>query len=150
MILIRRLLFWFMIVFAVTLATITLSPSLRSEILGLVERPYSREVLATAEGQVLNDGKVYKVIKFRGPTSIFIEVVEPKDETKLLARVVIPDRRDGLFNLKGRVTRLAIDDIDEDGKYELLVPTFDDQLVPHLNVYRYDNDSKEFIALKGT
>jgi hypothetical protein len=53
-----------------------------------------------------------------------------------------------MFNLHGRVTRLAIADIDEDGANELLIPTFDDQLVPHLNIYRYIPSAQRFEQVK--
>lgn len=108
-----------------------------------------REVLATAEGDLLNTGKIVKVIKYRGPEGIFVEIVDNDPEhTDLIAKIVIPDKRDGLFNLHGRVTRLAIADFDNDGANELLVPTFDDQLVPHLNIYRYNPQSRQFDSVK--
>jgi hypothetical protein len=108
---------------------------------------YTREILATAEGDLLNNGKIVKVIKYKGPESIFLEVLQP-DSGELIARVILPDKHDGLFNLHGRVTRLAIADIDNSGNNVLLVPTFDDQLVPHLNIYRYNVEGKHFEAVK--
>jgi hypothetical protein len=65
-------------------------------------------------------------------------------KTGLIDRVLLPDKHDGLFNFEGHVTRLAIADIDQDGTMELLAPTFDQQLVPHLNVFRYNKDLKKF------
>lgn len=102
--------------------------------------PAHREILATVEGDVLNDGQIARVIKFRDRRGIFVEVLrETKDGvTDVIDRIALPDRHDGLFNVQQRATRLAIADVDEDGKFELIAPSFDNQLVPHLNVFRYN------------
>ena len=120
-------------------------PSLRERAQSYLARP-GQEILATAEGNVLNDGSTCKVIKFRSADGIFVEVMKmlPNGETELVDRILLPDKHDGLFNFQGHVTRLAIADIDNDGKVELLAPSFDNQLVPHLNVFRYNPDLKRF------
>ena len=134
----------FLLLTALLLAAV-LTPSLRMGIqqrLGIT----GREVLATAEGDLLNDGSQARVIKFRDRNGIFVEVlrVHPDGSTTAVDRVVLPDRHDGLFNYQGHITRLAIIDVDEDGKMELLAPSFDHQLVPHLNVFRYNADIGRF------
>ena len=100
----------------------------------------SREVLATAEGDLLNDGTTTKIIKYQNAEGLFVEIVKPSSTgtTQLIDRILLPDKHDGLFNFQGHVTRLAVADIDNDGKMELIAPTFDNQLVPHLNVFRYN------------
>jgi hypothetical protein len=124
---------------AACLLAAVLTPSIRER---LQERflPVGREILATAEGDLLNDGGMSKVIKYRNRDGIFVEILkmEGNGGTALVDRVLLPDKHDGLFNFQGRVTRLAIADVDHDGKMELLAPTFDNQLVPHLNVFRYN------------
>jgi hypothetical protein len=114
-------------------------PSWREKVQSHLFHP-EREVLATAEGDLLGDGTSVKVIKFRGGEGIFLEVVKTDDDgaSRPVDRILLPDKHDGLFNFQGHVTRLAIADIDHDGKMELLAPTFDNQLVPHLNVFRYN------------
>ena len=119
----------------------------RHKLQALFDSGYSREILATVDGDLLNSGKPVKVIKYKGPESIFSEVIQP-DTGELVARILLPDKHDGLFNLHGRVTRLAIADIDGNGSNVLLAPSFDDQLVPHLNIYRYNPIGKRFEAVK--
>lgn len=134
----------FLILTAILLA-IVITPSLREQIRARFI-PEGRSILATAEGDVLNDGSVAKVIKYRDREGIFVEIlkVEEGGKTTYVDRLLLPDRHDGLFNYKGHVTRLAIADVDDDGKMELLAPSFDNQLVPHLNVFRYNAGIKRF------
>lgn len=125
--------------------TIALVPAWRERVQAAVASS-GREVLATVEGDVLNDGSTAKVIKYRGHDGIFVEVlaVDANGATKPIDRILLSDKHDGLFNYAGHVTRLAIADVDSDGKMELLSPTFDNQLVPHLNVFRYNPELKRF------
>ena len=141
----RRLIFSLAIVIALLFMGVAAVPSWRQwaqSYFTLV----GNEVLATAEGDLLNDGSVVKVIKYRSDVGIFVEIlaIDEKGGTKLIDRILMPDKRDGLFNYQGHVTRLAIADIDNSGQQRLLVPTFDNQLIPHLNVFRYNPAIKRF------
>src|SRR3954469_11225727 len=126
-------------VVAAALALAASVPSLRERAQRFFVKP-GQEILATAEGDVLNDGSPCKVIKYRNDDGIFLEIlrVQPNGDTTVVDKVLLPDKHDGLFNFHGHVTRLAIADIDNDGKLELLAPTFDSQLVPHLNVFHFN------------
>jgi hypothetical protein len=134
----------FLLLSAAMLAAV-LTPSVREAIQKKLTRP-GREVLATAEGDVLNDGSKAKVIKYRDADSLFVEVMRVREDgsSDLVDRILLPDKHDGLFNYQGHVTRLAIADVNQDGKLELLAPSFDNQLVPHLNVFRFNPDSGRF------
>jgi hypothetical protein len=133
-----------MILAAAALAAV-LTPSIREQVQAYLSNS-GREILATAEGDLLNDSSTTKVIKYRDNQGIWVEILKVADDGKtgLIDRVLLPDKHDGLFNFEGHVTRLAIADIDQDGTMELLAPTFDQQLVPHLNVFRYNKDLKKF------
>src|ERR1700679_3776104 len=123
---IGRLAAWSVGIIGVLLVAVCIYSPSRHKIQELMDRGYSREVLATVDGDLLNNGTPVKVIKYKGPESIFLEVVDPSSG-ELMARIVLPDKHDGLFNLHGLVTRLAIADIDSSGANVLLIPTFDDQ-----------------------
>jgi hypothetical protein len=139
------MLFSVLMLLAAALLAAALTPSVRTSVQSHLAG-VGREVLATAEGDVLNDSTVAKVIKYRNRDGIWLEVIKDEGGGKslLIDRLPLPDKHDGLFNFQGHVTRLAIADIDQDGTMELLAPTFDQQLVPHLNVFRYNKDLKKF------
>jgi len=134
----------FLLLTAILLAAV-LTPALRTSVQNYFARP-GREVLATAEGDLLGDNSVVKVIKYRSEEGLFVEVLkmDATGASTLLDRLQLPDKHDGLFNYQGHVTRLAIADVDGDGKMELLAPSFDNQLVPHLNVFRYNPAIQRF------
>lgn len=141
----RRSLLIIAAVIAAALVATVLIPSLRERAQHYFMHE-ENEILATAEGDLLNDGSVTKVLKVRSGDGIYVEVLKmkPNGDTTVVDRIVLPDKHDGLFNYQGHVTRLAIADIDNDGKYELLAPTFDNQLVPHLNVFHFNPESGHF------
>lgn len=133
------------LILTATLLAAVLTPSLRLRVQQYLIHP-GRDVLATAEGDLLNDGSLAKAVKFRTEEGIYVEVVkhDSSDTSTTVDRILLPDKHDGLFNFHGHITRLAIVDVDEDGTLELLAPTFDNQLVPHLNVFRYNPLIKRF------
>jgi hypothetical protein len=110
------------------------------------------EILATAEGDLLGDGTSVKIIKFRNGEGIYVEILKmlPNGDSHVVDRILLPDKHDGMFNYQGHVTRLAVADINNDGHMELLVPTFDNQLVPHLNVFHYNPTTTRFEPFQPT
>lgn len=134
------------VLIALVFIIITLVPPLRQFVQFQLSPHAEQEILATAEGDVLNDGSIVKVIKVRNSDGIYVEILKPLEngDTKSIDRIQLPDKHDGLFNFQGHVTRLAIADIDNDGKFELLAPSFDNQLVPHLNVFHFNPESNRF------
>lgn len=141
---VRWLILSILILTAAVLLAAVLTPSLREKIQARLTTS-GREILATAEGDLLNNGSSVKVIKFRSREGIFVEVVRvTPSSSEMIDKISLPDKLDGLFNYQGHVTRLAIADIDQDGQLELLAPTFDPQLVPHLNVFRYNPQNRRF------
>lgn len=141
----RWLMFSGLLLLAATGLAATLTPSFRAAIQNKFSQ-HEREVLATAEGDLLHTGKPVKVIKYRGLEGLYVDIVRPDESgpNALVERLSLPDKHDGLFNLHGHVSRLAIADIDQDGRMELLAPSFDNQLVPHLNVFRYNPAVQHF------
>lgn len=120
-------------------------PSWRTSVQEYFTKP-EHDILATAEGDLLGDGSNCKVIKYMGSEGVYVEIrkLKPDGNSDLVDRVLMPDKHDGLFNFQGHVTRLAIYDIDQDGKLEVLAPTFDNQLIPHMNILKYNSDSRHF------
>jgi hypothetical protein len=132
-------------VIALALVVAAAIPSLREKVQSRFAL-HTQEILATADGDLLGDGSSVKVIKFRNGDGIFVEILkmQANGDSKLIDRITLPDKHDGMFNYQGHVTRLAVADINNDGQLELLVPTFDNQLVPHLNVFHFNSTLGKF------
>ena len=110
--------------------------------------PEKREILAKTQGDLTGKGEFVLLIKVKTRDELFVEVysVDPKtNETHFLAKLAIPEHRDGYFEFRGQPTNLALADLDADGILEVIVPAFDDNLIPRLHVFRYDPAAKVFI-----
>jgi len=70
--------------------------------------------------------------------------VENPETSNLLAKITLPEKRDGYFQLKGNATNLGLVDVDGDSILEIIAPTFDDQMVARLNIYKFNADTKGF------
>jgi hypothetical protein len=125
-----------------------LHPAVRSEIRSHVLKE-TRTVVSKAVGDLRGDGTQLSVVKVKTRNSLILEVYEPQAESspKLLGRTEIPNAREGYFTFDGQATNLAVDDIDGDGRPEVLVPSFDVNMVGQLSVYRFDNDTKSLRRL---
>lgn len=123
----------------------TLQPTLRSGIQELL-LPNGRKILSKATSDFGSAGSSYTVVKVKTRDSMFLEVYTNVSDgsQQLLERLQLGDQKDGYFDFNGHPMNLAIDDIDNDGKPEILAPSFDSNLVGHLNVFHFDPASKLF------
>ena len=105
------------------------------------------EILSVVEGDLLNDGSRVKVVKFKTMEGIVLEFYsDNRDGSRhQISRVVLPNAKDGFFNHRGEAVQLVVTDLNGDGTMELLSPTFDAQLVAHLNPFRYSSKHNGFI-----
>lgn len=136
--------FSFVALFAASLLT-ALHPDVRAQVRGSLLRDY-RTVVSSAKGDLTNDGTSYNIIKVKTRDDLILEVYKGSNEGKLelVEKIQMPNQRDGYFSFNGQATNLAVDDIDGDGRPEILVPSFDRDLVGHLNVFRFDPTAKNF------
>ena len=106
----------------------------------------TRTVISTVSGDIQGTGTTLTVVKVKTGEGLFLEVYDPQTDgtQKLVEKIGMMDTKDGYFNFNGHATNLAIEDIDGDGKPEILAPTFDQNLVGHLNVYRFDSSAQSF------
>lgn len=113
---------------------------------------HSRQILAKADADLTGKGDWVTVVKVQTSDTLALEIyrIDPQHTTsEFLKRIVLPDRRDGYFIFHGNATNLAITDVDGDHVLDIIAPTFDESLVPRLNVYRYDPEIKDFIKFSG-
>jgi hypothetical protein len=120
-----------------------LHPGLRSAVRGTFAKDY-RSVLSSVHGDLLGNGTDYTIVKVKTRDNLFLEIYDSvkNGSSHLVSRIDIADKKDGFFSFNGQATNLALDDIDGDGKLEIIVPSFDQNLVGHLNLYRYNQDVK--------
>ncbi|NQZ01607.1 MAG: hypothetical protein HRT45_13170 [Bdellovibrionales bacterium] len=129
---------------------ISTSPSMRNHFRSKYFRP-NRKVLSIVTGNLLNDGQIVKAVKYKTVTGVVIEILGSGQNgaRSLIDTITIPGEHDGFFNFRGgNATQLAVIDVDDDGSFELMAPTFDDQLVAHLNIYKYNPIRKVFLPVK--
>lgn len=131
------------------LIAMSLIPQTRELIRNLIVSE-SRTVLAKAEAVLPTGGGKLAVVKVQTADTLAIEIFESEPEGKrvtFIKRMVLPEIRDAYFNFHDQTTNLAISDLDGDGNLEILAPTFDEDLVPRLNLYRYDIEKKDLVRL---
>lgn len=130
---------------AMALVTVAVVPNLRLAVKDLILNP-QREVLAKVSGRLYPEGPRMMILKIRSGGVLSLEVFT-NDElgiSTLIAKIPLFETRDGHFMLQGNATNLALTDVNQDGRLEILAPTYDDQMVPRLNIFRYNEDSKDF------
>jgi hypothetical protein len=148
-------------IFLMTLAAIgfvaAVHPDVRASVRGSLRADY-RTVVSTAKGDLSGTGTLYTVAKVKTRDNIYLEIFQTITEQtesgqaatasqRLVERIEISDARDAFFSFNGQATNLAIDDVNGDGRPEILAPTFDRNLVGRLNVIEYDNNTQGFTKL---
>lgn len=113
-----------------------------------------RTVLARADGLLESatggpDDQV-SVVKVQTMDTLSLEIYTKTAASNQLVfqkRIVLPEHRDGYFTFRGNATNLVLSDVDGDGHSEIIAPTFDENLVPRLNIYKYVPQSQSFVRL---
>ncbi|MDX9730159.1 MAG: hypothetical protein RBT63_00175 [Bdellovibrionales bacterium] len=141
-------------------------PDIRSGVRNTLRADY-RTVVSTARGDLNGTGSLFTVAKVKTRDNIYLEIFETvvsasesntgealgdnggsvESTLRLVERIELADTRDAFFNFNGangQATNLAIDDIDGDGRMEILAPTFDRNLVGRLHVFQYDDATRGF------
>ncbi|OFZ19371.1 MAG: hypothetical protein A2Z20_01950 [Bdellovibrionales bacterium RBG_16_40_8] len=121
------------------------STDARKKIRHAFSRP-ERVILSVATGKILPNSADGKVVKLMTPDGIALEIYGPiKDNIQpLIDRILLRDKYDGYFQFKGRAANLALKDMNNDDIFEVIAPSYDSSLTPHLNIFKYDGDSSSF------
>lgn len=112
-------------------------------------QPDYRKLVSTVIGDVLGDGTPIQVTKVKTRDALFLEIYKPSKSgaRELIQRIKLDEQKDAYFTLKGKVINLAIDDVYGDHTLEIIAPAFDQNLTAHLNIYKYDKNSKLFYKM---
>ena len=141
------LIFFSFIVFNAFSSFVLFSPEWRKKAQSKT-RSQQRTMLSVVEGDLLNEGSLIKVVKFKSLEGIVLEFYSEPAEggwSKQISRVILPNAVDGFLNHHGRPVQLAVSDLDGDGTMELLAPAFDSQMIAQLNPYKYSHEQKGFV-----
>lgn len=142
-------LFSTLIAISLALAAVNLKESWRTSLRETL-LPNKREVLAKARGDLVGGGANFQRTKVKTQDNLVIEVYEldpVSKKTLFRARAILPERRDGLFNYRGSATNLLLMDIDNDNGLEIIAPSFDENMVPRLHIYKFNDQSGSLDAL---
>lgn len=107
----------------------------------------NRVVLSSVSGEVIPDSSDTKVIKLKTNNGIFLEVYKKESGIFTLVQRFELGTSDAYFSFYGKSSNLALDDIDGDNLNEILVPIYDEKLVAHLAILKYDPHTKVFSRL---
>ncbi len=121
-----------------------LNDGLRHKVRSLVAPP-ERTVLSVATGMILPDAPG-RVVKLLTPEGVVIEAYGPINTEKqpLIDRIVLKNQRDAHMQFQGRATNLALKDLNGDRIFEIIAPSYDSRLIPHLNIFKLNLESKKY------
>ncbi len=130
---------------AMVLIAIAVIPSLR----GKIKEAFiysGRDVITKVSGKLTESGPQVTILKVKNNNVLNIEVFSSDEQgnLNLIARLPLFESRDGFFLLEGNATNLSLTDVNKDGSLEIIAPTYDDQMVPRLNIFRYQSDTGTF------
>jgi hypothetical protein len=106
-----------------------------------------REILAKAQGDLNGRGLNIVAIKVKTADTLSVEIYDwnlQKTGTQFRSRIILPEKRDAFMNFRDNAVNLALADVDNDGNLEIIAPTFDENLIPRLNVYKYQESTQSF------
>lgn len=131
---------------AMIVTTVAVIPNLRNSVKELFSSD-SRTVIAKVSGSLTPEGPNVTVLKIHSKSFLELEVYKTDADgggMAMIAKIPLSESRDGYFSLKGNSTNLALTDYDGDGTLEIVAPTFDDQMVPRLNIFKYNSATHGF------
>jgi len=130
---------------ALVVTTIAITPRLRQGVRDFFV-PDQRRLLAKISGDLTGQGLHVTVLKIQLKDRIVVEIYEEENSetTDLMARLMLPEKRDAYFELKGNATNLGLADVDGDGTLEVMAPTFDEQMMARLNIFKFNPQTRGF------
>lgn len=134
-----------------TMTTIAVIPNFREQVKQKVLSP-KRKLLAKINGRLSDDFPQVTVLKVYENDKLFVEIynmINGPDNPELIQRIELTDRRDGYIQFRQSSTNLLMIDASGDTTMEIVAPTYDAQMTPHLNIFRFISESKTFDIWTG-
>ena len=132
-------------VLAMILLTVAIIPNFRNSVKEIFSSS-ERSILAKVSGNITAEGPRVTVLKIRSKDTLTLEVYsdDPGQENTLIAKIPLFETKDAYFVVNGNATNLALSDVDNDELMEIVAPTYNEQMVPRLNIFKYNRASKSF------
>lgn len=134
-----------------SLGVATIVPTLRQSARDLV-LSHKRVVLGKVEGDLTGKRDHVVIVKVQTADTLSLEIYRHlvgNDDLTFQRRIILPEKRDGYFHYRGEATNLLMADLDQDGGLEVIAPAFDENLIPRLNVFKYDAADDEFVRMNS-
>ncbi len=112
-----------------------------------------RKILAKVVTQIdLSQPAEFLIFKIQQNEQLFVEVYKKnssEEEAMFLTKILLSEKKDAFVNFQGNATNLAVSDMDHDGKMEIIIPSYDNEVTPRLNIYKYNETSGSFDRMKS-
>ncbi len=134
---------------AISFFAITQNNNWKEKILSYFQKNDTK-VLAVVYGNLMGDVQKQKIVKIHSQNKIYLEIYDATQSASSpnrIQKILLPDALDTQIDFRGNLTRLIIADINQDGQADIIAPTIDGQMNPHLNAYTYDKDSAAFVLI---
>lgn len=128
--------FLLLITYVLSINSAVLFPSLQVD----------RKVLSTLVFSPTASSPAYQILKVKIRNKIMVEIYKIINEYnyEFVSQIDTGTKYEGYFLLGGSATNLAYINIDDDPMSEIIVPGFDNGLMAHLNVIKFDNSTESF------
>ncbi len=135
-------------VFSLISTAVVLIPDLRHQARKLYFSE-TRKILAKSQAYLKINARdsFLTVLKIQKDQEIWVEVymgAVGDPSPAFMTRLPIEENKDGYYVFQGRSANLILADIDHDGFVEILVPAFNEQQIPRLHVFHYNQETKTF------
>jgi hypothetical protein len=147
-----KLLMAFLLVAAAFSAAVSVIPSWRRQAQAFFFNS-DRKILAKVVTPIdLRKPEEFLIFKIQQNDQLFVEVYKKnssQEEAIFLTKILLAEKKDAFVNFQGNATNLAVSDMDRDGILEIIIPSYDNEVTPRLNIYKYNESSGSFDRLKS-
>ncbi len=105
------------------------------------------QILSKIQADITGNGDQFTILKVATSESLVLEVFQwnrEKQKNDFLQRLTLVESRDAYMKIQDQRTNLALVDKDKDGILDLIVPVFDDNIVPRVYTYKFRPESMTF------
>jgi hypothetical protein len=121
-------------------------PSIRGAIKHAIKGS-DRNILSSVRAKLDNSDSEFNILKVRSENNLFLEIysTDSSGSISLVEKFQLPDNHDAYFNFGGVMSNLVVAGIEQNGQSQIVVPSFDKDLVGHLNIFQFDSSSHSLI-----